>query len=87
VAEGLSNVLPKEESYHTRRQDLVGEVGEVLYEVTPTSGSVRLCDPTGNLLDLDCRTYADDCVKAGHRVVLAEYDPSADVFYVRAYNS
>ena len=82
IAEGLSTLLPSEESYHTPKQDLVGEVGEVLYEVTATSGAVRLCDPSGNLLDLESRTAGDAPIKPGSRVVLTDYDPSTDVFFV-----
>jgi hypothetical protein len=83
LAEGLAEIMPGEESYHTTKEELVGLAGEVLYEVTPTSGAVRLRDPTGNLLDLDCRVHSGDGIKAAQRVVLDEYDPSADVFFVR----
>lgn len=84
VAEGLSALIPREESYYTPKEHMVGQVGEVLYEVTRASGTVRLRDPSGNLLDLDCRTRGDECIKSGTRVVLHEYDRSADVFYVHA---
>jgi hypothetical protein len=84
VAEGLAAVLPGEETYYTPKEQLVGEVGEVLYEVTPTSGTVRLCDSSGNLLDLDCRTWGDERIPAGARVVLQEYNASADWFAVRS---
>jgi hypothetical protein len=83
VAEGLAFLLPREESYHTPKEDLVGQVGEVLYEVTRTSGTVRLHDPSGNLLDLDCRIQDGDSIKAGTKVVLQEYEPTTDVFFVR----
>jgi hypothetical protein len=83
VAEGLAYLLPREETYHTPKAELVGQVGEVLYEVTRTSGTVRLCDPSGNLLDLDCRIQDGAGLKAGTKVVLQEYEPSADVFIVR----
>lgn len=83
IAEGLALLLPREESYHTPKTELVGQVGEVLYEVTPTSGTVRLRDSSGNLLDLDCRIQNGAGIKAGTPVVLQEYEPTADVFYVR----
>jgi hypothetical protein len=83
IAEGLAYLMPREESYHTPKAQLVGQVGEVLYEVTRTSGTVRLCDPSGNLLDLDCRIQEGDGIKAGTKVVLQEYEPTADVFFVR----
>jgi hypothetical protein len=82
IAEGLAMLLPREESYHTPKEELVGHVGEVLYEVTPTSGTVRLSDPSGNLLDLDCRVQGGAALKAGTRVVLQQYEPAADVFLV-----
>ncbi len=84
LAEGIGRLMPREESYHTPKEDLVGQIGEVLYEVTPTSGTVRLCDPTGNLLDLDCRSWNDEPIPSGTRVDLVEYDPATDVFLVRA---
>jgi membrane protein implicated in regulation of membrane protease activity len=84
LAEGLGRLMPREESYHTPKEDLVGQVGEVLYEVTPSSGTVRLRDPTGNLLDLDCRSWNDERIPSGTRVDLVEYDPATDVFFVRA---
>jgi hypothetical protein len=83
LAEGLALLLPREESYHTPKADLVGQVGEVLYEVTRSSGTVRLCDPSGNLLDLDCRIQDGAGIKAGTKVVLQEYEPTSDVFFVR----
>jgi len=86
LAEGLAALMPGEESYHTTKEELVGLTGDVLYEVTLTSGAVRLRDPTGNLLDLDCRIHSGDGIKAAQRVVLDEYDPSADVFFVRLCN-
>jgi hypothetical protein len=83
IAEGLALVLPREESYHTPKAELVGQTGEVLYEVTQSSGTVRLSDPSGNLLDLDCRSQDGAAIKAGVRVVLHKYDPEADIFFVR----
>jgi hypothetical protein len=83
IAEGLAFLLPREESYHTPKEELIGQVGEVLYEVTQTSGAVRLLDPSGNLLDLDCRTQEGTGIKAGTKVVLQGYEPGADVFYIR----
>jgi hypothetical protein len=84
VAEGLAAILPGEESYYTRREELEGEKGEVLYEVTPVSGTVRLRDPSGNLLDLDCRTCGEERIAAGTQVVIGEYNAAADWFTVRA---
>jgi hypothetical protein len=84
LAEGIGRLMPREESYYTPKEDLVGQTGEVLYEVTPTSGTVRLRDPTGNLLDLDCRSWNDEQIPPGTRVDLVEYDQATDVFVVRA---
>jgi len=86
LAEGLAALMPGEESYYSTREELVGLAGEVLYQVTPTSGAVRLRDPTGNLLDLDCRIQSGDCIQPAQRVVLEEYDSAADVFFVRMCN-
>ena len=83
MTEGLALLLPREESYHTPKEEMVGQVGEVLYEVTQTSGCVRLYDSSGNLQDLDCRNRDQACIKAGTQVDLQEYDPSADIFFVR----
>jgi hypothetical protein len=82
AAECLAMLLPREESYHTLKAELIGLVGEVLYEVTRTSGTVRLRDPSGNLLDLDCRIQDGPNIKAGSQVKLQEYDGTADIFFV-----
>ena len=86
LAEGLAALMPGEESYYTTREELVGLAGEVLYQVTPTSGTVRPRDPTGNLLDLDCRIHSGDGIQSAQRVVLDEYDSAADVFFVHMCN-
>lgn len=84
VAEGLAALLPGEESYHTPPKALLGQTGQVLYEVTRDAGAVRLRDLSGNLRDLDCRSQDEEPIAPGTRVVLCGYDPAGDVFLVRA---
>lgn len=84
IAQGLTKVLPGEESYHTPKEDLIGQTAEAMFEVNVASGTARLVDPSGNLLDLDCRAAGGERIAAGTRVVLTDYDPSTDLFYVQA---
>ena len=81
IAEAVANVLLRG-SYTVPREDLLGLSAEVLYDVTPESGTVRVLDQYRNLLDLPARTRGSEPIKAGTEVVLAEYDPGADLFYV-----
>jgi membrane protein implicated in regulation of membrane protease activity len=83
VAAGIARVLPSVESYHTPLRQLVGLSGEVLYEVTNDSGTVRLRDPSSDLRDVSSRIPAGaPRLPAGTRVMLLRYDAAARTFLV-----
>jgi membrane protein implicated in regulation of membrane protease activity len=85
LAAGISRLLPSVASYYTPERDLVGLKGEVLYEVTESSGMVRLCDERNNLHDVSCHVRPGvKSVPAGTTVVLLRYNAAARVFLVES---
>jgi membrane protein implicated in regulation of membrane protease activity len=85
LAAGLSRLIPSVESYHTPQRQLVGLRGDVLYEVTDSSGVVRVHGPQDTLRDVSCRVVPGaKNIPAGTSVVLLRYDAATGVFYVEA---
>jgi hypothetical protein len=83
LALGLARLLPTFESYHTPPRALLGLHGSVLYEVTGSSGVVRLRDERQNLRDMPARTAPGAApIRAGVRVALLRYDAGARTFLV-----
>jgi len=79
----LSRLLPSYESYYTPPRALLGLHGQVLYEVTASSGVVRLRDERQNLRDMPARVYPGQApIRAGERVALLRYDAAARTFLV-----
>ncbi len=74
VAEGLHRVLPSVESYYAGPDELVHLEGQVLYEVTPDSGTARVQDPKGNQRDIPCRVRpGEKRIPAGTSVRVREH--------------
>lgn len=85
LVRGLVRITPATESYDVGPLELVGRVAKVIYPVTPRSGTARLRDDFGNLLDLACRVAPGEPeVPAGKSVVLLSYDPEKGIFHVQA---
>jgi hypothetical protein len=83
LAKGLGRLIPSVETYHTPQRHLVGLRGEVLYEVTETSGVVRVCDEQQNLRDVAARVGPGvRPVPAGATVVLQRYNGATKSFLV-----
>jgi hypothetical protein len=83
LAAGLGRLIPSVETYHTPQRQLVGLRGEVLYEVTETSGVVRVCDDQENLRDVAARVGpGTPPVPAGTAVVLQRYNGATKSFLV-----
>ena len=84
LAAALARLIPSVESYHTPQRQLVGLRGEVLYEVTETSGMVRVRDEQQNLRDVDARVSPGVTgIPAGTSVVLQRYDAATKSFFVK----
>ena len=81
LSEAISNWIPREESYHSRPADLVGQTAEVLHTVSAGSGTVRMHDPAGNLQDLQARTASGE-IPAGTQVTIVRYDEGATAYFV-----
>lgn len=84
TVKGLSRIMPSTETYGTSNVQLVGKRGKALYEITETSGSVRLRDDYGNLLDIACRIKpGEKPIPAGDSVILMRYDAQKQIFLVK----
>lgn len=84
TVKGLSKIMPSTETYGTSNAQLAGRRGKAFYEITETSGCVRLHDDYGNLLDLACRVKpGDDPIPSGSSVILMRYDVQKQVFLVK----
>ncbi|MFH0982030.1 MAG: hypothetical protein V2A79_10870 [Planctomycetota bacterium] len=84
LAAGLARLVPSVESYYTPERDLVGLKGEVLYEVTESSGVVRVRDERNTLHDVSCRVArGTKSIPAGKAAVLLRYSAAARVFIVQ----
>lgn len=51
----LAKIAPTSENYSTQPKDLIGQMVTVLYTVEEASGTIRLTDQYGTLLDLQAR--------------------------------
>jgi len=84
TVKGLSRIMPSTETYGTSNAQLVGKRGKALYEITETSGSVRLRDDYGNLLDIASRVKpGEKPIPPGDNVILMRYDRQKQVFLVK----
>ncbi len=82
LSELLASLIPKQESYYSLPEELVGGQAEVLYTVGENAGMVRILDLCGNLRDLPARTRSMTEIPSGTTVVLTDYDAGAAMFYV-----
>jgi hypothetical protein len=83
LAVGIARLVPSIESHYVPPRHLTGLQATVLFEVTPTSGLVRLRDPEHNLRDVSCRVPPGQAsIPAGTTVWLQRYAPADRVFVV-----
>jgi hypothetical protein len=76
--------MPSTETYATRNQHLIGRRAKTIYQITEKSGSARLHDDYGNLLDVGCRVNPGEPeIPTGGSVVLMRYDNEQKVFLVK----
>jgi hypothetical protein len=79
----VSYLVPKVQSFATTNAQLVDKEGTVLHEVTETSGSVRVIDVHGTVLDVPARVRSGEShITIRTKVCLDEYDSGQNVFYV-----
>lgn len=87
ISSGLSRVfarvLPKSETYARRRHELLGSVGEALYNIDRKFGMASIRDERGNLFQIGCRSEkANEAIPKGSHVKLIGYNAKEQLFYV-----
>lgn len=83
LAGGIARLLPTVESYSTSEEELVGEEADVVHEVTPEGGTVRVVDRSSSLRDLPCVVRdGQGQIARGARVLLSSYDQKLGRFIV-----
>ncbi len=79
----VGKLMPKVQSFAVTNQQLVGQVGLVLNEVTPTSGTVRVRDTHGSILDIPARVRTGESnVPKDTRVCLTQFDSAQCAFLI-----
>jgi membrane protein implicated in regulation of membrane protease activity len=93
IATGLSSRaiarwLPTSESYAGRRHDLLGRIGEAIYQIDDRSGVVSLRDENNDLFHVACRVHGDRTpIGKGTRVRLIAYNGREKAYYVTEHDS
>jgi Protein of unknown function (DUF1449) len=78
-----ARLLPKIETYALRRHELLGNVGQAIYEITPRFGMVSVRDEHGHMFDMPCRLERDGpALPKGSSVRLTGYNAKENFFYV-----
>lgn len=84
LARLVGRLVPKFESYSESGHYLWGQQGDALFPINDKSGTVRLRNRFGTLIDGDARTLPGiDPIMKGERVVIEEYDEIRAVYFVR----
>jgi hypothetical protein len=78
-----ARALPKLETYAQRKHQLLGNVGEAIYDIDRKFGMANVRDDRGNLFQIACRLDREGpAVPKGSRVKLTGYNAGDQVFYV-----
>lgn len=84
LARGISRIMPSTETYVVSSKQLIGKCATARYLIGPDSGSAMLKDDQGDLQEVPCRIRSSEApIPSGDRVVLMEFDPKTNVFFVR----
>jgi len=86
IARTVGKYLPSMETYVHRRTELVGQIGEAIYNVDGNFGMVSVRDVGGDLFQVPCRTAEGArVILKGTKVVLFDYDSEKGVFRVAPF--
>jgi hypothetical protein len=79
----FARILPKNETYAKRRHELLGSVGEALYDIDRKFGMANVRDERGTLFQVGCRSERTDrAIPKGSHVKLVGYNAKEQLFYV-----
>jgi hypothetical protein len=83
LSRAIAHWLPASATYALRRHDLLGAVGEAVYQIDQQTGVVSVRDKHGDLFQVPCRVHGDrDPIAKGRRVRLVAYNGKERAFYV-----
>jgi hypothetical protein len=86
LAIGISKVLPSVETYAITGIELVGSVGEALFDITEEFGRVRVFDQYNTLHDVTALVKPGrPAIEKGSNVLLTRYDREQDLYYARPH--
>jgi len=78
----IAKVIPLADSKGQRREDLVGQTGDAIYDIDSTFGMASVRNASGDLFQVPCKAAEGNKIPKGTRVVLFDYD--RDQGYFRA---
>ncbi len=79
----VGRALPKVETYVARGRDFEGLIGDAETAIDARGGLVRVKDPHGTVQQLRCVVRDDAPIARSARVLLVEYDPSSQTYFVK----
>lgn len=83
ISKAIGHYLPTSETYARRRHELLGEVGQAVYEINDTFGMAAVRDSGGDRHQIACRVQPGaDAIPKGSIVVLVGYHGEERFFYV-----
>jgi hypothetical protein len=83
VAMRVAIWMPRQCSYASRVEDLVGLTGEVTIGVDTRGGRAKVTDRFGSVLNIDCMTRPGEPeIPVGVQIILAQYLPDEKYFLV-----
>jgi len=74
VSRVLARVVPRDETYASSFDSLVGCSGKVVSLLPPAEGYAQVQDHFGNMLEVRCRNLTSTPLRAGERVVVARVE-------------
>jgi hypothetical protein len=79
----MSRLMPTDETYAKRRNELLGEVGDAIYAIDERFGMANVRDDRGTLHQVPCRVEPGrPPVAKGAKVLLVSYDSNRNIYHV-----
>jgi membrane protein implicated in regulation of membrane protease activity len=82
VSRLVAKVMPKISTHYNKEEELLGKIGEALYSIDPTSGTMRVQDDFGRLQQYPAFTGAQEKIPGGAKVLLVGFDREKGAFEV-----
>jgi hypothetical protein len=86
VSSAIVRLIPLNESFARRRHELLGSVGDAIFEISESSGVVSVRDEHGDLFHVSARVEpraSAATIAKNSKVRLVAYDAPRKLFFVR----